>query len=75
MVVDRVITLDLTAGQAAAMFWRNLAAWGEDAVTQGLISDWSRISLLARLRARKSDQTRGLFTWTHRQVVARRGAA
>ncbi len=32
IVVDRVITLDLAAGEAAAMFWRNLATWGSDAV-------------------------------------------
>ncbi len=70
--LDRVLTLDLTAGQAAAMFCRNLATWGAEAVAQGLLTEADRARLLARLTEREAEDTRGLFTWTHRQVVARR---
>jgi SAM-dependent methyltransferase len=72
IVVDRVVPLDLTAGQAASMFWRNLATWGEDAVTDGLVTEPDRVTLLAALTARAGDDTRGLFTWTHHQTVLRR---
>jgi SAM-dependent methyltransferase len=73
VLVDRVLTLDLTAGQAAGMFWRNLATWGDEAVTDGLIADADRGALLAHLRGRVDDATLGIFTWTHRQTVLRRG--
>jgi SAM-dependent methyltransferase len=72
ILVDRVITLDLTAGDAAAMFWRNLATWGSDAVDQGLIDEAERAALLVHLRDRVEDPTRGLFRWTHHQTVLRR---
>lgn len=72
VVVDRAITVDLTAGEAAAMFWRNLATWGHDAVSVGLISESDRQGLLGRLRAREADPTRGVLTWTHHQFIARR---
>ena len=71
VVVDRVIELDLTAGEAAGMFWRNLAIWGPDAVDQGLITEPDRAALLDHLRDRVADLTRGLFTWTHHQTVLR----
>ena len=71
VLVDRTIALDITAGQAAAMFWRNLATWGSEAVAAGLIADPERVALLARLRDRDTDTTAGLFTWTHHQVIAR----
>jgi SAM-dependent methyltransferase len=73
VVVDRVITLDLTAGQAASMFWRNLATWGGEAVADGLVTEPDRADLLAALTARAGDETRGLFTWTHHQTVLRAG--
>jgi SAM-dependent methyltransferase len=72
VVLDRVLTLDLTAGEAAAMFWRNLATWGHDAVAQGLITEPDRAALLSALRDREDDPTRGRFTWTHHQTVLRR---
>jgi SAM-dependent methyltransferase len=72
VVLDRVIDLDPTAGEAAGMFWRNLATWGPDAVTQGLLTEADRDALLTHLRHRVDDPTRGLFTWTHRQTVLRR---
>jgi SAM-dependent methyltransferase len=71
VVVDRVLQLDITAADAAAMFRRNLEAWGSGAVGQGLISESGRAALLGRLSARESDDTRGCFDWTHRQLVAR----
>ena len=61
-----------TAGDAAAMFWRNLATWGADAVAQGLVDEAGRDELLAHLRGRVDDTTRGLFTWTHHQTILRR---
>ena len=72
VVVDRVVTLDLTAAQAASMFWRNLATWGADAVADGLVTEADRAALLTALTARVDDHTRGLFTWTHHQTVLRR---
>lgn len=71
VLVDRAISLDITAGQAAGMFWRNLATWGDVAVVAGLVTDAERADLLARLRDREDDDAHGLFTWTHHQVVAR----
>jgi SAM-dependent methyltransferase len=72
VLVDRVIPLDLTAGQAASLFWRNLATWGHEAVEQGLIGEAARAALLTQLRDRVDDPTRGLFTWTHHQTALRR---
>jgi hypothetical protein len=72
VVLDRVTDLDPTAGQAAGMFWRNLATWGPDAVDQGLITEPDRAALLDHLRTRVDDPTRGLFTWTHHQTILRR---
>ncbi len=72
VLVDRVIGLDLGAGEAADMFWRNLATWGHEAVEQGLVGEADRAALLAHLRDRVDDPTHGLFTWTHHQTVLRR---
>ena len=72
VILDRAIDLDLTAGAASGMFWRNLATWGHEAVDQGLIGEPDRAGLLAQLRARVDDDTRGVFTWTHHQTVLRR---
>ena len=71
VIVDRAIPVDLTAGEAAAMFWRNLATWGPNAVADGLIAASECEGLLARLRSRDTDTTRGVLTWTHHQVIAR----
>jgi SAM-dependent methyltransferase len=72
VLVDRVIRLDLAAGDAAAMFWRNLATWGHEAVEQGLIGEADRAALLTHLRDRVDDPARGVFTWTHHQTALRR---
>jgi hypothetical protein len=72
IAVDRVLTLDVTAGEAAALFWRNLATWGQEAVAAGLLAEPDRVALLDHLRHRVDDDTRGLFTWTHHQTVLRR---
>ena len=71
VVVDRVQTLDVTAGDAAAMFSRNLATWGNEAVAEGLVTEPERVTLLAHLQEREADTTRGMFTWIHHQVIAR----
>ncbi len=49
VVLDRVLTLDLTAGQAAGMFWRNLATWGDHAVADRLLSEDERATLVSHL--------------------------
>lgn len=67
--VDRVIDIDLTAGEAASLFWRNLATWGPDAVALGLATEADVVDLLEHLRAREHDPTRGLFEWRQRQTV------
>lgn len=71
VLIDRVVELDNTAGEAAAMFWRNLVTWGEAAVAQGLIAEPDRAALLGHLRARDADTTRGRFVWEHHQTVLR----
>lgn len=71
VVADRVEALDITAGNAAAMFSLNLATWGHDAVAEGRLTEPDRVALLTRLRRRVDDPTRGLFDWTHHQVIAR----
>lgn len=72
IVVDRVLDPAITVGQSAAMFWRNLATWGDAAVGQGLITESDRIALLAALREREADDAPGPFVWGHRQTVLRR---
>jgi SAM-dependent methyltransferase len=71
VVLDRVLELDLTAGESAAMFWRNLATWGDEAVADGLITRADCAELLDHLRQRVDDPTRGVFDWTHHQTVLR----
>ena len=61
-----------TVGEAAGMFWRNLATWGHEAVADGLITEPDRAALLDHLRGRVDDETRGVFSWTHHQTVLRR---
>ena len=72
IVVDRVLDLRPTVGQAAAMFWRNLATWGDDAIAQGLIAEADLAHLLTALRAREGDDSPGPFAWGHHQTVLRR---
>ena len=67
--VDRVIDIDLTAGEAASMFWRNLATWGPDAVAVGLATEPEIIELLGQLRAREPDPMHGCFERRQRQTV------
>jgi hypothetical protein len=70
--VDRVIDIDLTAGEAASLFWRNLATWGPEAVDIGLTTDEDLAELLDHLHAREDDRTRGCFEWRQRQAVITR---
>jgi len=70
-IVDDAIAIDVTAAQAAAMFWRNAAVWGADAVAAGLTSGDEIDELVERLRQREreGDPTRGLFDWRQRQTA------
>ncbi len=72
VMVDHVLVLDVTTGQAAAMFRRNLATWGHQAVDQGLLTEADRAGLLAALREREDDDSPGPFAWGHHQTVLRR---
>jgi SAM-dependent methyltransferase len=70
-VHDEAVVIDVTAGQAAAMFWRNARAWDRAAVARAG-HDWDAVLQLAdRLRARENDPTPGLFNWRQRQLVLR----
>lgn len=72
VLLDRVLDLDPTTGQAAAMFWRNLATWGSEAVDQGLVTESDRAVLLTALRGRETDDSPGPLAWGHHQAILRR---
>jgi SAM-dependent methyltransferase len=68
-MVDRVIDIDLTAGEAATLFWRNIPNWAEQAVAEGLASREELEALGKRLRDREGDDRRGCFEWQQRQTI------
>jgi SAM-dependent methyltransferase len=71
-VRDEAVVIDLTAGQAASMFWRNARAWDRGAVARAG-HDWAVVQQLAdRLEARENDPATGLFNWRQRQLVLRK---
>jgi trans-aconitate methyltransferase len=71
-VHDEAVVIDVTAGQAASMFWRNARAWDRAAVARAG-HDWAVVQQLAdRLQARENDPTTGLFNWRQRQLVLRK---
>jgi SAM-dependent methyltransferase len=69
LLLDRVLDLDVTVGQAAALFWRNLATWGHDAVDQDRITEPDRAALLGARSEREGDDSPGPFVWGHHQTV------
>jgi trans-aconitate 2-methyltransferase len=71
-VRDEAVAIDVTAGQAAAMFWRNARAWDPTSVTRAGHAPAAVLQLAERLHARENDPTRGLFNWRQRQLVLRR---
>jgi trans-aconitate 2-methyltransferase len=68
-VHDETAVIDITAGQAAAMFWRNTRAWDRDALARAGHDAAAVERIGNRLRARENDPTRGLFDWRQRQVI------
>jgi trans-aconitate 2-methyltransferase len=71
-VYDEATALDISAGQAAAMFWRNAMAW-DPALVAGMGCALDDVYALAdRLRARQNERTRGVFEWQQRQTILRR---
>ncbi|MDQ1520800.1 MAG: trans-aconitate 2-methyltransferase [Actinomycetota bacterium] len=70
-VHDETVVIDLTAGQAASMFWRNARAWDRDALARAGHDQAGVQQLAERLRARENDPTRGLFDWRQRQTLFR----
>jgi SAM-dependent methyltransferase len=67
--LDRVVDIDLTAGEAASLFWRNIPNWAERAVDERLASRDELDALGDRLRAREADNQRGCFEWRQRQTI------
>ncbi len=68
-IVDDAVVIDVTAGEAAAMFWRNVAVWGADAIAAGLADRGEVDGLIDRMRASEGDSTRGLFEWRQRATA------
>ena len=72
VVVDRVIELDPTAGDAAGDVLAQPRDVGPRRRRAGTAHRGRPDALLTHLRDRVDDPTRGLFTWTHHQTVLRR---
>jgi trans-aconitate methyltransferase len=70
-VHDETVAIDITAGQAAAMFWRNARAWDRDALARAGQEPAAVQQLSDRLRARENDPTLGVFDWRQRQTIFR----
>ena len=68
-IYDETVAIDVSAGEAAAMFWRNARAWDHDALTRAGHDPIAVRALAGRLRAREADPTRGLFDWHQRQTI------
>ena len=66
---DDTIAIEVNAGQAAAMFWRNARAWSPDALQRAGIDVAEVRELAARLETREHDRTAGLFDWRQRQTI------
>jgi trans-aconitate methyltransferase len=68
---DEAVDVDVTAGQAAAMFWRNARAWDRAALVRAGHEPAAVRQLADRLQTREHDPTRGLFNWRQRQTIFR----
>jgi trans-aconitate 2-methyltransferase len=71
-VHDGTIAIDVTEGEAAAMFWRNARAWAPADIARGGFDPDEVATLSDRLRTREHSTARGLFDWRQRQTVFRR---
>lgn len=72
-VLDRSVVPRITAGTAAAMFWRNARAW--DASADAVVSRRERDELIDALQRRVDDPTLDAISWRLRQLVFERVAA
>ena len=73
-IVDRIVALDVPAGRAAAMFWRNLRTWSADDFVRATCTPAEVEALARRLEARVGDGAGGVIDWALRQVVLEAGA-
>jgi trans-aconitate 2-methyltransferase len=71
-VHDDTFSIDVTEGEAAAMFWRNARAWDRDALKRAGYNADDVMTLADRLQVREHSPTRGLFDWRQRQTVFKR---
>ena len=74
VVVDRMAALEVSMGDAAGMFVRNLRTWAHDPSLEGCTSTTELDSLASRLGARLDDDRLGAIRWHLRQVVTARPA-
>lgn len=72
-VFDRAVDPGVTAGAAAAMFWRNARAWGSR--VDGVAAAGEVEHLVERLQARTADPRLDAIQWQLRQLVLARSAA
>ena len=71
-ILDDAVTPRITAGAAAAMFWRNARAWGAAARTVAALAEIDDV--VAALQARTDDPTLTAVQWSLRRLVLRRRA-
>jgi SAM-dependent methyltransferase len=72
-VVDDAVDPQVTAGMAAAMFWRNACAW--DARVRAVATQDELDDLVTRLRHRVDDPSLDAIEWSLRRLVLTRAAA
>jgi trans-aconitate methyltransferase len=68
-VHDAAVAIDVTAGEAASMFWRNPHAWEPGTLARAGLDPTEIRTLAQRLRAREMSTQRGLFDWRQRQTI------
>jgi trans-aconitate methyltransferase len=68
-VHDETVAIDVTAGEAASMFWRNAHAWEPGTLARAGLDPADVRALAQQLRARELQSQRGLFDWRQRQTI------
>lgn len=68
-VHDATVSIDVTAGEAASMFWRNAHAWEPGTLARAGLDPTEIRTLAQRLRAPELSTQRGLFDWRQRQTI------
>jgi trans-aconitate 2-methyltransferase len=71
--LDDAIDPHVTAGAAAAMFWRNAMAWGSSA--DAIIAPAARHELVAELQQRVDDSSLAAIEWRLQRLVLTRAPA